>query len=278
MNTLSKEHHETLQVCMAIQKIGKATVDEIYDKLYKEGVDIKKKRIEKITTNLQKKGICSLNYDNESGYVKKAYSMSKGIFVRGADIPIAHYKDIVDTDDPLAKELIDKLEQKKGTNKGRLPDHRDYYNVFVEFEVLDKVLGFMPFKEVGFNQHYRSGEEVFFLPQHFRAWFSHNLRLINKSESLKNYIGFDRGYVKMNGEMQIVEFPILDGNQGRGINKYEVIPAGSKIKTSFSVPKSDFSAEEFKNFLLLICARPIRGFGGRSITGFGRLGISDFRA
>src|SRR3989304_1731528 len=168
-------YEQEVRVCIAVQKIGKATNQEIYEKLKSEGVKITLKQIEKATTNLQKRGLLSLNYDNESGYATKAYSMAKSIFSR--DIPIAHYKDVVDTNDPEIKKLMEELEEKKETSKGRLPDHRDYFIVNIKFEVIDKVLGFMPFKEEGFNQHYRQGDKIILLPTHFRAWVGRNLRI-----------------------------------------------------------------------------------------------------
>jgi hypothetical protein len=271
----TKTYENEVRVCIAIQKLGKATDEEIFNKLGEDKVKITLKQVAKATTNLQKRGLVSLNYDNSSGYAVKAYSMSKSIFSR--DIPIAHYKDIVDTEDPDIKKLIEELEEKKKTSKGRLPDHRDYYMAEVTFEVVDKVLGFMPFKEEGFLQHYRQGDEIVLLPTHFRAWFAKNLRLINKSESVKNYIGFNYGKVKVKGKLTAEQFPILDGNQGKGINKFEAIPEGSTITTKFRVPSSDFKKTEFKEFLTTICEMPIRGLSGRAITGYGHLKITEYK-
>jgi len=267
-------YESEVRVCIAIQKLGKATDEEIFNKLTDDKIKITLKQVTKATTNLQKRGLVSLNYDNSSGYAVKAYSMAKSIFSR--DIPIAHYKDMVDTEDPEIKKLIEELEEKKKTSKGRLPDHRDYYMVEITFEVVDKVLGFMPFTAEGFLQHYRQGDNLVLLPTHFRAWFGKNLRLINKSESVKNYVGFSYGYVKVNGKLAIEQFPILDGNQGRGINKFEVIPAGSTISTKFRVPASDFTKTEFREFMNTICEMPIRGLSGRAITGYGHLLIKEY--
>ena len=271
---INKQPLNELRVTLAIQTLGKATDQEIYDRLIKEGFDITLKKVQKATTNVQKRGLISINYDNSSGYAVKAYSMSKSIFSRGG-APLAHYKDIIKEDDIFYKEFIESYEQKKNINKGRLPDHRDYNLIEITFEVLDKVLGFMPFTEEGFMEHYREDGNIILLPSHFRAWVGLNLRLINKSDSLKNYIGFNKGIVTLKGKTEIVQFPILDGNQGRGINKFEVLPKGTIIKTCFQVPDSDFPKEEFMKFLKLICSNPIRGFGGRSMTGYGHLKIVE---
>lgn len=269
-------YEDEVRVCIAIQKLGKATDEEIHKKLTEEGIKITLKKVTKSTTNLQKKGLVSLNYDSSSGYAVKAYSMSKSIFSRGGP-PLAHYKDIVDTNEPEIKELITVLEAKKGTNKGKMPDIREYYIVEVTFEVMDKILGFMPFTEEGFMQHYKVNDKVTLLPTHFRAWIGRNLRLINKSDSIKNYIGYSYGNVEVKGKLQIEQFPILDGNQGRGINKFEAIPEGSIIKTKFRVPSTEFTQSAFKEFLQTICEMPLRGLSGRAITGYGHLKITEFK-
>ncbi len=268
-------YEDEVRVCIAVQKIGQATPTEILEKLQEEGIKITEKKIEKGCNNLQKKGIFSLNYDNSSGVAEKAYSLAKSIFSR--DIPIAHYKDIVDTSDPEIKKLIKVLDQKKETNKGRLPDYRDYYLVEVEFEVVDKVLGFMPFTKVGYLEFYRKEKEIIFLPTHFRAWLGVNLRLVNKNESIKNYIGYDYGHVTLKGKTGVEQFPILDGGQGRGINKFESIGEGSTIKTRFRVPATLFKRTDFKSFLETIGEMPLRGFSGRSITGYGHLKLKSFK-
>ena len=276
MVTQNKTYENEVRVCIAIQKIGKATNKEIFAKLQEEGIKITQKQVEKASTNLQKRGIVSLNYDNSSGYAVKAFSLSKSIFSR--DIPIAHYKDIVDTNDPEIKKLIVELEKKKQTNKGRLPDIRDYYICEVKFEVIDKVLGFMPFEEEGFNQHYRMNNEIVLLPSHFRAWLAINMRAMNKSESLaRNYIGFNYGIVKLKGETEIVQFPVLDQHQGRGIIKYEVIPSGSTITTKFRIPKTELTPTAFKRFLIDIGEMPIKGLSGRAMTGYGHLKVNEFK-
>jgi hypothetical protein len=275
MKEQNKSYENEVRVCIAIQKIGKATAEEIKEKLEEEEIKLTLKQIQKACNNLQKRGIISLGYDSSSGYAVKSYNMSKSIFSR--DIPIAHYKDIVDTNDPEIKKLISELEEKKLTSKGKLPDIRDYYICEVKFEVVDKILGFMPFEEEGFNQHYKLNNEIVLLPTHFRAWLSVNMRAINKSESLaRNYIGYNYGYVKLKGKTEIVQFPVLDQHQGRGIVKYEVIPSGSIISTKFRIPKTEFTPEAFKSFLIDIGEMPIKGLSGRAMTGYGHLKVNEF--
>lgn len=270
---MKEKYEDEVRVCIAIQKLGKATPREIAEKLLEGDIKLSEKKISRLCDNLQKKGIVSIGYVEENGLSAKSFSMAKSIFKR--DIPIAHYKDI--TDYPEAKELIKELEMQKGTSKGRLPDHRDYYSVEVKWEVMDSILGFMPFKEQGFNQHYRNNEgKIIFLPIHFRAYLKKNLRLINKSESLKDYIGYAYGEVELKGDVRVEQFPVLDGNQGRGIIKYEAIPKGSVITTKFILPESDFKKEDFRKFLQMIGEMPLRGFGGRAVTGYGHLKLVHF--
>jgi len=274
-----KDRKEELElaVCIAIQKVGLATVDDIVEKLKEWEIKATKSNVRRFCMNLQKKSLVSLNYVQKDGLSKSAYSLSKGIFQR--DIPIANYKDIVDLKNTKeAKEFIEKMEKKKEICKGRLPDHRNYYMVEVKFEVLDKVLGFMPFHEQGFNEHYRDGKNIILLPCHFRAWVGTNLRLVNKPESMKNYIGFNYGKIELNGnKIERMEFTVLDRKQGRGFVKYEALPKGTTITTAFRVPETDFIRTEFKKFLETICSNPIRGLSGRAITGFGHLKLLEYK-
>ena len=88
MENQYKQYDDEVRVCIAIQKIGKATDEEILDKLKSEGIKITLAKVTKATTNLQKKGLVSLNYDSSSGVAVRAYSMAKSIFSRGG----AHHK------------------------------------------------------------------------------------------------------------------------------------------------------------------------------------------
>lgn len=272
---LKQRWDNEVRVCIAVQKLGKGRVDEIFEYLSDAGVKITKKQAEKAATNLQKRGIFSIAYEQVDGLAQIAYCMAKSIFTR--DIPKAHYTDIVDTADPEIKNLIEELEEKKNTNKGRKPDHADYYIAEVTFEVSDKILGFMPMHEQGFMEHYRDEKgNIILLPQHFRAWIRDNLRLKNLSESLKDYFGFNYGKVTLSRKTYVEQYPILDGNQGRGINKFEAIPQGSTITTSFVVPATDFPEDKFKKFLEDIGIGGLKGLSGRAVTGCGRLVVRKF--
>jgi len=267
------EYENEVRVCIAVQKLGKATNEEILTKLKEDNIRITLKQIEKATTNLQKRGILSLNYDTSKGYSQKAYSMSKSIFSR--DVPIAHYKDIVDTSNPEIKKLIKELQEKKGTGKGRMPDYRNYYIVEVEFKVQDKILGFMPFKTENYLEFYRDDGKIIFLPSHFRAWIGVNLRLENKTERTKNYIGYNYG-VASKEKTKRISLSIIDGGQGKGMRDYETLEKGTIIKTKFRVPETLFTKEKFKKFLETIGEFPIRCFGGRATAGYGHLKLTNF--
>ncbi len=168
-------------------------------------------------------------------------------------------------------------------SKGRKPDHCKYYTVEVEWEVLDKILGFMPFtSDPDLLCHYRDEKgKIIFLPAHFRAYLGQNLRIDDKSASLKNYFRTDYGYVELNGKkIEVEEMFIVAGHggqrMGRGMRKYEIVPAGALIRTRFGVPGTDFKPKEFEEFLSKVGEFPIRGFGGRSSV-YGRLKLNNFK-
>jgi len=276
-----EKNKKTISVAIAIQKEGQATVEEIKEKLEfmknKKQIDfsITENQVIRECKKLQKKGLISTNYVQQEGRSVLAYSPSKPLFQRG--IEGMQFKDIVDSE--YAKDLIQELDKKKGANKGRLPDIRDYYEAQLKWEVTDEigVLGFIPRTKEGYLEHYRnSKEEIVFLPKHFRAYIRNNLRIANKS-NLHNYMRFDYGSVEMNGhKTSKVDHYILDGRQGRGQGTHEAIPKGAIIKTSIGVPeKGGLTPKEFENFIKEIAEKPIRGFGGASSQGFGKLKLIE---
>lgn len=263
--SLLEKFKDEVEVVIAIQKIGKATIEEIGEFTQTFGNPLKIKKIQNLCDKLQKKGIISISYTEGI----KSYSMSKGIFSRGGP-PIAHFNDIVSPqDESIAdelKELISLLEEKKGINKGRKPDICDYYLVNVTFKLIrGNIYGFWPINSERL-EHYRDQKgKIIFLPKHFRAWLRCNARLVNKTDSIKDYIGFNYGEVKLSGNTSFESGSILDGRQGRGIQKWETIPVGSEISTTFSVPATIFKKEDFREFLNRCSGDfSLRGFGGRS--------------
>ncbi len=281
--SLTSTEKKTIAVAIAVQKLGQATLDEIKVKLEqmkkkKEiDFDIKEKEIARECKKLQKKDLISTNYIVEDGRNVLAYSTSKPLFKRG--IEGMQFMDIVDSD--LGGDFIQQLDKKKGANKGRLPDIRDYKKYKVKWVIDDPigVMGFIPRTKEGFLEHYRDAKDkIIFLPKHFRAYLRDNQRKISKS-NLHNYIGFNYGSVNINGH-KITKFDhyILDNRQGRGLGTHEVLPSGVEIETEFSVPSmGGLTKTEFKSFLDNIAQNPIKGFGGASSQGFGKLKLVDFQ-
>jgi hypothetical protein len=272
-----EENDEKILVCISIQHLGQASLDDIQAKLVENKIDISKQRIKKYCTQLQKKDILSINYRQEKGENITCYSMKKSLFSRG--IPTAHYQDFIKS--PEAKELqkvLEEYENIEGVNKGTKPVFCDYYSVDMELEFLDGCLGFMPYDDEEINQFYRDDDKkIILLASHFRAWFRENQRLINQS-SLHRYIAFQRGKIILNGEkIKTFVAPILDQRQGRGIKKWELLPKGTKVQTSISVP-SKMPPDKLQHFLEQAGLNPLKGLTGRSsMNDFGRFKLTQFK-
>lgn len=292
MKNLEEKYQKSILVAIAIQKEGQATVEEIHEKIQEmfkkkqTPFSLTQKQIERECKKLQKKNLISTNFIQQDGVSELAYSPSKPLFSRGVEG--MQFMDIVDSAE--AKGLIEELDETKRANKGRLPDIRDYYRVEATWQVTDEigVLGFMPFTKEGYLEHYRDDKKnIIFLPKHFRAYIRANQRIVSKCQ-LHNYLSYDYGRVKLNGNVGKVngsacglsktEHFVLDGHQGRGRVIHEVIPKGSKISTTFRVPeKGGLTKAEFRKFLEDVAEQPIRGFGGASSQGFGRMKLIDFK-
>lgn len=281
--TLSEQDQKIVAVAIAIQKEGQATIEEIKKKVdqiikkEKLNFSMTEKQVIRICKKLQKKNLISTNFIiDDTGLRTLAYSPSNPLFRRG--IEGMQFMDIVDSE---GGEFIKSLDLKKSANKGRLPDIRDYYTTEVTWKVTDEVgcLGFIPVTKESYLEHYRNDKgEVILMPKHFRAYIRENQRTINKS-NLHHYMRFDYGQVTLNGtKLKKTQHFVLDGHQGRGEVTHEVIPKGALIKTTFGVPsKGGLTSQEFKKFLSDIASHPIRGLGGASSQGFGRLELVDFR-
>lgn len=271
-----KPIEKELSVCVAVQHQGEATYKEIDEKLQEGNVKLTLTEIKRYCKKLQKKGVFSLNYRQENGTIEDAFSLQKTIFSRG--IQLAHLKDFIKTpESEELKKMLEDLENSPGVNKGRKPDWADYYNVEIELKVKDGILGFWNFKDPDFMQHYKIGNQYVLKPSHFRAWVRGNQRLINQT-SLHNYVGFDYGYINLNGSpVDVISNSILDGKQGKGIRKWERIPGGATIKTKMRVP-GKINPKDFQEFIKNTGEFPLHGLTGKSsMNDYGRFELKSFK-
>ncbi len=269
------ETEREVAVCIAIQKLGKASVQEIYDKIESWNGKLTEKQIEKCAENLRARDLFSIDLSEKDkhGISIKRYLMKK---IKLAIPEIAQIKDIVD--DPSIIPLKDELDRCKKTRKKGLKSF-DYYKVEVLFEVEGEIQGFVP-DEKGVLVHYRKGKEIVLYQYHFKNWLRTNLPLINRASSSIGDIRFYEGKIDLNNcKTKICEkfvtnvesgFNSSRGTGGRGTRKAECLTKGMKIITQFSFPRELISPEKIQKAFEVICENAT-SFGGNHKLSTGRL-------
>lgn len=272
------EPEREVAVCIAVQKIGMASVEEIMDKVEKWGGKLTEKQVIKVAENLRKRQLFSIDLSNKkNGISVKRYLMKT---IKLALPEIAQIKDVMD--DPSVNPLKEELDRSKKTRKKGLKTF-DYYNVEVLFDTKGDVQGFLPDSK-GVIKHYRKGNDIVLHQYHFKNWFRANLPLINRTPNSINDIYFNPGTVKLNGtkECHIIEkwvtnvesgFDSSRGTGGRGSRLIECLPNGSQVITTFKIPRDFIPPERIKEALTIMCQG--KAFGGGHKLSTGRLEINQ---
>lgn len=273
--TFISENEREIAVCIAIQKMGKASVEEIIDFVSKLNARISKKQVSKCAENLRAKSLLSvdLSEKDEQGMSIKRYLMKK---IKLAIPEVAQMKDLVH--DESLKPLIDELDRSKGTHKKGMKAF-DYYNVKVTFDVEGEIQGFIPNKD-GKLMHYRDkNNKIVFYGYHFKNWLRANLPLINRASSFIGDIFFSNGEVISETETNMTEryitniesgFQSSRGTGGRGSRFAECLPLDSKVITQFAFQREQIKPSDVQKMFDLICSKGV-AFGGNHKLSTGRL-------
>lgn len=285
--TFKKEEEREVGVCIAVQKIGLASVNEVINKIEKWGGRITEKQVNKCLENLRRKQLLSIDLTekDENGISVKRYVMKS---IKLTIPEAAQIKDIID--DPSLNVLKDELDRAKKTQKKGLKTY-DYYHAEVLFKALGDIQGFMPDGEK-ISRHYRKGKDIVFYPYHFKNWLRGNMGLINRSKYVVEDMKFQQGIVNLNGNiikcpkpylppnLPIIEKMVTNiedgasyrGSGGRGSRFAEAIPEGSTIKTGFFVPRDLIQPQHFEKALTLISDSG-GAFGGGAKLSTGKLKV-----
>ncbi len=272
------ESEREVAVCIAIQKTGLASIEDIIKKIESWGGRITEKQTTKIAENLRRRDILSIDLTKkDNGISLKRYAMKK---IKLALPEVAQIKDITDNED--VKPLIEELDRSKKIKKKGLKTF-DYYVVRIDLKPrnnLCDVEGFMP-DEKGVIKHYRDNKDnIIFQPKHFQNWFRANLPFINRVSSAIGDIGFNFGSIQLNGQKTThlkeryvtnIEsgFSSSRGTGGRGSVKVECLPHDCIITTEITIPRELIPPEKVEEAIRTICDRG-KAFGGchKLSTGF----------
>jgi len=277
------EEEREVAVCIAVQKIGAASISEVLEKIEKWNGKITEKQASKCAENLRKRGILSIDLreKNDAGISIKRYVMKSIKF----SVPeVGQVTDIVNDDS--VKELKDELERSKKMQKKGMKTF-DYYKFEVVFDTEGDIQGFIPDKE-GIKRHYRDQEgNVVFYHYHFQNWLRGNFPLLNRTSSAIGDIYSSKGMVVLNGSQ---EFPVIEkyitnvesgfsgskGTGGRGVSQIECLAPGVKILTNFKFPRAFVPPERIKEFFEKICNEG-GAFGGGAKLSTGKLRVADLQ-
>jgi hypothetical protein len=274
--TFPTDDERHIAVCIAIQKIGKASIQEIIDFINnKLNSKITEKQVIKCAENLRVRRLLSIDLSEKdsNGLSIKRYLMKsiKLVIPEGAQ-----FMDLVH--DPDLKPLIDELDKSKGTHKKGMKTY-DYYCVEVEFDTKGRIQGFEPDEE-GISRHYKDEEgNVIIRDYCFKNWFRDNLPLINRNPNFIGDIYFNDGKVISNSPLIIDERYVTNidsgfsgsrGTGGRGTRKSECLPLGAKIITRFSFQRQQIDPLKVQKMFDVICTHA-KGFGANHKLSTGRL-------
>jgi len=274
--TFKTEGEREVGVCIAIQKIGLASISDIIEKIENWNGKLTEKQAVKCSENLRRRGLLSIDLStkDEHGISIQKYGMKS---IKLSIPEVAQIKDIVD--DESLNPLKEELDRSKKTQKKGMKTF-DYYVAEVAFKTKGDIQGFIPDSK-GIIKHYREGKNVIFYPYHFKNWFRDNLPLINRASTVIGDIKFQEGIATTDDEMVLVEKYITNiesgfhgskGTGGRGSRIIECLPKGTIIKTSFVIPRQLIAPEKFEKALKIITGYG-GGFGGGAKLSTGRLVI-----
>jgi hypothetical protein len=267
-------------VCIAIQKVGLASVENIIDKVDKWGGKISEKQVILCAENLRRRGLLSIDLTlKENGNSVKRYGMKS---IKLSIPEVAQIKDLID--DESINPLKDELDRSKKTQKKGLKSF-DYYVAEVKFKTRGLVQGFFP-DEQGIIRHYKNSDGVVFYPYHFTNWFRDNLPLINRASSSIVDIKFQEGFAKVK-EKDFVKiekyitnidagFHSSKGTGGRGSRFIECLPEGTIVETSFVIPREMINPNRLIEALNKICNYG-SSFGGGHKLSTGRLIVENVK-
>ena len=277
--TFKSEGEREVGVCIAIQKIGLASIPEIIEKIISWEGKVTERQVDKCAENLRRRGLLSIDFTTKKdGISVKRYAMKS---IKLSIPEVAQIKDIVD--DASLNPLKEELDRSKKTQKKGLKNF-DYYLAEVEFTNKGDIQGFVPDQE-GIVRHYQENKQIVFHPYHFKNWFRSNLPLINRSANSIGDIKFQEGEVITDKECIVIEkfitniesgFSGSNGTGGRGVRKVECLPQGSIIKTKFAIPRELIHPDKFVKALEVITTLG-SAFGGGAKLSTGKLIVQNVK-
>lgn len=295
-----------------IQKLGKATLEQLVMKVDAAGVVLNPHLLEQSVEALQARQFVSYSKSKDTaGQVVDAWKPRKANFAGIPDVAQvtrSFLSDLVTT--PDAEELISAMNasEREGDGKSKATEknkYADFWSCEVTFKTVDRddgmfgsMLGGHPGSSF-FDKTVRrgpkapteadlrfprnaSGQPVVPL-SNIKGWLKSMLYQSNRPMSIVQYIGIRGGTIEADPLVidqyahQVVDLSgATQGGGGRGITTYEVIAAGATIKFVFTIPsRGMFDFHEFVGILMKYARTSPRGLSNAKSNQHGAVKIID---
>jgi len=261
-----------VQVFEALQELGEATLDEIYEYLTeKMNVKIEKDVLLRYIRRWKAKKVVAISYVNN----ETVYKM--------ADIPPWYASGIMaivrKQNEEEMREALEALDKKLKEGTRVITPRGIYgnYKTFVAiFETVDKILG----GRIGNN-----GEEELQFPTEkgkpiippnwFRGLIRDNAALADLPKSIAYHFGFSSGEFLEEPKLETVTLKVK-----QGIAKYQAVPSGTKFRIKFRAPMRGTTLktkEQLEQFFHAISEAPLRGLGANPYAYGGRIRLLELK-
>jgi len=302
--TLEEIVETTILALFFIQKLGKASLDQVTEAMDGIKARVDRHLLEQACEALRARKMASVS----SGRGPAASGGESIRMYRIRDISFsstpetAHVKDLLPglVATPEGQLLIDAMneleEDGDGTKKAKTRlGYTDYVVVKATFVTINDITGSQPSSpyldrlvkmssfpcpkeaELRFDRHangdIKIGSDV------IRGWLRNGLRTKRLGEAAAQYIGVNDVRIVPKQKVEQVKYPVIDAQTGRGAGcpTYELIPAGEHIELTFTIPtKGLFTAEKFKLFLAGYGPNPTRGLSPSRGAKNGKVALIKF--
>lgn len=293
---------ELVEVCVLalffLQKLGKAPNNEIAKKLEENDAVVNEHLLASAMEALQARGLISYATGRTPlGQTQKSWKIRQ--IVWSAPPEVAHIIDLlpnlVATEE--ARAILSAMNGQEEEGDGESKAQRklkfdDYVAVEIEFVTLDPILGSQPsspqLKRLIAKQPNGIDADCLFSRDNdgvpiigsdaVKGWLRTGLRTAGYAESAAEYFACSSVRLE-DAKIEQLSLPVIDPRtrQGKGIQNYESIAAGQKIKLRLQMPgRGVMTVDEFKVWLAAYCIAPLRGMSPARGARYGKLAMTSF--
>jgi hypothetical protein len=284
------------------QKMGKASLSQIHDKITDMAGEIDKDLLEQALEALRARGLLSYARGKVAGEGSVRMYKPKQI-LWAAPPEVAHLAELLPAlvATPEAQKLISAMNAGEKIGEGEKKSKRGlgydmYTGVDATFITLDHFLGSQPsspcldrlvresqwnnIKEADLRFWRDSSGALVIGADAVKGWLRTGLRTAGYGDSIVSYIAASPVKIRPKRALQQVALPVVDLRQGggKGLTSYEVLQPGERFTIHFRIPTRGFmSTDQFRYWLMAYAPHPIRGLSPARGGRFGRMAMIGYR-